>query len=193
MTLLAAFKALLLAHSGRNDICIATAMANRSQFRTERVIGPLENTTLIRTRIDADLSFRDAFHRVRASVLEAYARQEFPFDMLALRLADEQDRDPASLIQVLFVLQNAARRPLELPDVAVGSFGDTYGQLVMPIDRTWLTMILKETPSGITGGCSYKEELFEPKTSRSWIADYQTILTKAALSPGTPLGRLADP
>jgi amino acid adenylation domain-containing protein len=193
MTLLAGFKALLLARSGRNDICIATAMANRSQLRTERVIGPLENTTLIRTRIDADLSFREALHRVRASVLESYARQEFPFDMLALRLADEEGRDPASLIQVLFVLQNAARRPLELPDVAVGSFGDAYGQPVMPIDRAWLTMILKETPSCITGGCSYKDELFEPETPHGWIADYKAILTKAAVSPGTPLGRLANP
>src|SRR5262249_2350185 len=51
MTLLAGFKALLLARSGRNDLCVATAMANRSQLRTERVIGPLVNTALIRTRI----------------------------------------------------------------------------------------------------------------------------------------------
>jgi amino acid adenylation domain-containing protein len=193
MTLLAGFKALLLARSGCKDICIATAMANRSRLRTERVIGPLENTTLIRTRIDADLSFQEALHRVRASVLEAYARQEFPFDILALRLADEEGRDPASLIQVLFVLQNAARRPLELPDVAVRPFGDAYGQSVMPIDRSWLTMMLKETPSGITGGCSYKDKLFEPETPGCWIADYKTILAKAATSPGTPLGRLADP
>src|SRR5262249_43276862 len=46
MTLLAGFKGMLLARTGRNDICVATAMANRSQQRTECVIGPLENTTL---------------------------------------------------------------------------------------------------------------------------------------------------
>ena len=40
MTLLTGLKALLLARSGRKDICVATAMANRSQLRTERVIGP---------------------------------------------------------------------------------------------------------------------------------------------------------
>ena len=123
MTLLAGFKAMLLARSGRSDICVATAMANRSQLWTERVIGPLENTTLIRTRIDADLSFREALGRVRDSVLEAYARQELPFDILAARLAEEDGLDPASLMQVFFVLQNAFRRPLKLPDVAVRSFG----------------------------------------------------------------------
>src|SRR5262249_50073526 len=87
MTLLAGFKAQLLARSGRNDICIATSMANRSQLTTERVIGPLANTTIIRTRIDADLSFQEALSRVRISVLDALANQELPYDILADRLA----------------------------------------------------------------------------------------------------------
>ena len=122
MTLLAGFKTLLLARSGRNDICVATAMANRSQLRTERMIGPVGNTALIRTRLDADLSFQDALRRVRDSVLETYARQELPFDVLAARLAEEEGLDPASLMQVFFVLQNAFRRSLELPDVSVRPF-----------------------------------------------------------------------
>ena len=98
-------------------------MANRSQLRTERVIGPLENTTLIRTRIDADLSFQEALGRVRDSVLEAHARQELPFDILAARLAKKtvwiQHRSPK-----LFDLRNAFRRPFKLPDVEVRAFGD---------------------------------------------------------------------
>ena len=192
MTLLAGFKTLLLARSGCNDVCVATAMANRSHLRTERVIGPLENTTVVRTRIDADLSFQEALSRVRDAVLEAYARQELPFDILAARLADEEGLDPASLIQVFFVLQNAIRRPLKLPDVAVRPFAYREGQPVMPIDRTWLTVTLQETPSGVTGACSYKNDLFEPNTLQHWIADYNTILAKAAANPETPLGRLAD-
>ncbi len=63
---------------------------------------------------------------------------------------------------------------------------------VTPIDRTWLTVALEETPSGITGACSYKNDLFEPNTLRHWIADYNTILAKAAANPVTSLGRLAD-
>ena len=52
---------------------------------------------------------------------------------------------------------------LKLPEVTVRPFAYREGQPVMPIDRTWLSMSLKETPSGITGTCSYKQELFEPK------------------------------
>ena len=162
---------------------------------TERVIGPMANTTLIRTRIDSDLSFREALSRVRDSVLEAHARQELPFDILAARLAEEDDPDPASLIQVFFVLlQNAIRRPLKLPDVVVQSFGNvhTEGQPVLPIDRTWLTVTLKETSSGLTGSCSYKDDLFEANTLQHWIADYKAILAKAVANPEISLGMLTD-
>ena len=192
MTLLAGFKTLLLARSGRNDICVATAMANRSQLRMERMIGPVGNTALIRTRLDADLSFQDALRRVRDSVLETYARQELPFDVLAARLAEEEGLDPASLMQVFFVLQNAFRRSLELPDVSVRPFESRNGQPVTPIDRTWLRVSLKETPAGITGTCSYKDELFAPDALRHWAAHYRAILAKAAADPETSLGRLAD-
>jgi len=193
MTLLAGFKAMLLARNGCGDICIATVMANRSQQWTERVIGLFENTTLIRTRLDPDLSFSQALTRVRESVLEAHARQELPFEILAARLAEQDGVDPASLTQVFFVLQNAIRRPLELRDVAVESFGNArFGQPALPIDRTWLTLMLKEGPSGIAGSCAYKDDLFGIGTVHQWMADYRTILAKAVADPQTSIGRLID-
>jgi amino acid adenylation domain-containing protein len=194
MTLLAGFKSLLLFRTGRSDICVATTMANRSQIRLERVIGPLENAVLIRTRISEDLSFQQVLSRVRDSALEAYARQEFPFEMLVDRLAEESDLDPASFVQVVFVLRNALRQELKLPDVAARSFGNVYteGQPVLPIDCTCLAVTLKETHLGITGSCRYKSDLFESDTLQDWVADYRMVLAKAAANPESPLGRLAD-
>ena len=194
MALLAGFKAMLLARTGRGDICVATAMANRTQQWTERLIGPMENTILIRTRMDLDLSFREALSRVRDSVLEAYARQELPFEILAARLAEKADVDPASLIQVFFILQNAIRRPLELRDAVVQSFGSIHreGRPVLPIDGAWLTLMLKEKPSGIDGSCTYKVDLFEENIFQDWIAEYEAILAKAVANPERSLGLLTD-
>lgn len=194
MTCLSGFKALLMARSGRNDICVATAMANRSHLSTERMIGPLENTTLIRTRMDEDLPFQEALERVRTSVLEAYSRQELPYELLAAKLEEEDGLDPASIGQAFFAVRDAAHRPLSFPEVAVHSFGDPYreGQPVLPIDRTWLTVLLKQTSSGITGSCSYKTDLFESDSLQEWIADYTTILAKAAANPEIALGRLVE-
>jgi acyl-CoA synthetase (AMP-forming)/AMP-acid ligase II/acyl carrier protein len=193
MGLLAGFKTLLLLRSERNDICVATLMANRSQLRTERVIGPFANTTIIRTQLDADLTFGEALNRVREAVLEAHARQELPFDIIASRLAEETGLCPASLVQVYFVLQIAFRRALRLPDLTVRPFGYQEERSAMPIDRAWLSMTLKDTPSGMTGICGRKDELFEPHTVQNWIADYTAILANAAANPNAQLGRLIGP
>jgi Condensation domain len=191
MSLLTGFKTLLLLKSGRDDICVATSMANRCQPGTERAIGPFANTTLIRTRLDADLTFGEALHRVREAVLEAYARQELPFDTIVTRLAQETGLHPASLVQVYFALQAAFRRPLQLPGVTAGPFEYQEGRSAMPIDRAWLSITLKETPAGITGICGHKADLFEPNTIQHWVADYTAILARAAASPDMQLGRLA--
>jgi non-ribosomal peptide synthetase component F len=167
-------------------------MANRAQLSRERVIGPFANTTLIRTQIDADLTFSEVLNRVREAVLEAHARQELPFDVIASRLAEETGLSPASLVQIYFVLQVAFRRPLKLADVTIRQFGYQDGRTVMPIDRARLSITLKESSPGIAGVCVHKHDLFKPATVQDWIADYTAILAKAAANPDRQLGRLAD-
>nr|WP_246752484.1 AMP-binding protein [Bradyrhizobium diazoefficiens] len=192
MTLLAAFKALLVLRSGCTDICVATLMANRGQLRRERVIGPFANTTLLRTQIDASLTFGDALHRVRETVVAAHAMQELPFDVIAARLAKETGLRPASLVRIYFVLQIAYRRPPKLPDLTAQPFGLQKGRTAMPIDRARLSMALQESPTGIKGICGHKRNLFAPNVDRDWIADYLAILAKAVANPDKELGRLSD-
>lgn len=193
MCLLTGLKALLLARTGRTDISVATAMANRGQPDTDRIVGPFENTVIVRTRITPELSFALALAGVRQSVLEAHARQELPFNILADHL-EQEGIDPASLLQVYFTLQNPLRRPLDLPDVAVRSIGNVAreGQPVLPIDPTWLSLMLKERPTGITGSCNYKGELLDGRMVGEWMEDLVALLAAAIARPNTPLGRLLD-
>ena len=125
-------------------------------------------------------------------MLEAHARQEIPFNIVAARLAEQDGIDPASLIQVYFTLQNPLRQPLKLSDITVRSFGNIHreGQPVLPIDQTWLTLMLKERPSGITGSCAYKSELFAEETMTQWMEGYAAILASAVANPDKSLMRL---
>ncbi|WP_298873277.1 non-ribosomal peptide synthetase [uncultured Bradyrhizobium sp.] len=191
MCLLTGLKALLLARTGRTDISVATAMANRAQPDMDRIIGPFENTVIVRSRITPDLSFAQALGRVRQGVLDAHARQELPFNMLADHL-EQQGIDPASLLQVYFTLQNPLRQPLDLPDVAVRSIGNVAreGQPVLPIDQTLISLMLKERSAGITGSCNYKRDLLDGATVGAWMEDLVALLKAAILRPNTPLERL---
>ncbi|MCJ9733281.1 condensation domain-containing protein, partial [Bradyrhizobium sp. PRIMUS42] len=191
MCLLTGLKALLLARTGRSDIMVATAMANRAQPDTDRIVGPFENTVIVRTTITSELSFAQALAEVRQSVLDAHARQELPFNLLADHL-EREGIDPASVLQVYFTLQNPLRRPLDLPDLATESIGNIAreGQPVLPIDQTWLSLMLKERPTGITGSCNYKRELLDGPMVGAWMKDLVALLVAAVAQPNLPLGRL---
>jgi len=193
MTLLTAFKVLLLARCGRNDICVATPMANRSQIWTEPIIGPMANTTVIRSKLDSDPSFDEALDRVRSVVLEAHARQQLPFDILAARLVYEEDRDPLPLLQVFFELQSSSRQSLTLLDVATHPFGNIHreGFPRLPIDRTWLTATLRQGPMGIAGSFVYKSDLIDSASARHWPVHYTSILRKLSTDPRIRLSELA--
>jgi hypothetical protein len=95
---------------------------------------------------------------------------------------------------VYFILQNAIRRPFELPDMVAQSFGNAHreGQPVLPIDRARLTLMLKEGSSGIGGSITYNKALFAADNLKHWIANYKTILAKVVSHPDMSLGRLAD-
>jgi amino acid adenylation domain-containing protein len=191
MCLLTGLKALLLAQTGRGDISIATAMANRTHPDTDGIIGPFENTVIVRTQITPDVSFADALARVRQSVLDAHARQELPFNILADYL-EREGIAPSSLLQVYFTLQNPLRRPLDLPEISVQSIGNVAreGQPVLPIDQTWLSLMLKERPTGITGSCNYKSDLLDGHAVGGWMSDLVALLEAAVARPNTPLGQL---
>ncbi|HET7884979.1 MAG TPA: AMP-binding protein [Bradyrhizobium sp.] len=191
-TLLTAFKSLLSLHSGRTDICVATLMANRAELGRERVIGPFATTTLIRTKIDPNLTFGEALGRVRQAVSQAYDRQELPFDTIADSLAQQAGVSPSLLVQIYFVLQVGFRRPLRLSKIKVQRFGHQEGRTVMPIDRAWLSMTLRETSPGITGLCEYKDELLKTDARLDWVKEYRRFLAKAVANPFAQLGRLAD-
>jgi amino acid adenylation domain-containing protein len=193
MTLLAAFKAVLLITTGRHDLCVATVMANRSQPETERLIGPLENTVLIRTRMGGNASFKAAIRIVRDAVLEAHGRQELPFEVVARTLETEGVIDSQELVQAYFIYQNAMRRPYCPPELTPRPIGDEYrqGQSVMPVGRARVTLVLRETPTSIVGSCIYNESDVEPTLVRELLRNYTAFLANAVAAPETSLSSLS--
>ena len=63
---------------------------------------------------------------------------------------------------------------------------------MLPIDPTWLSLMLKERPTGITGSCNYKRELLDGGLVSAWMEDLVALLAAAVAQPSTPLGRLLD-
>ena len=49
---------------------------------------------------------------------------------------------------------------------------------MLPIDQTWLSLMLKERPTGITGSCNYKRELLEGRMIGKWMEDLVALLLR---------------
>ena len=84
MTLTATFKALLLRHTGQEDIVIGIPVATRSRAETRGQIGFFVNTVALRTDLSGNPTFVELVARVRESALGAYSHQELPFERLGL-------------------------------------------------------------------------------------------------------------
>ncbi len=108
MALLAAFQALLLRHTGQEDLVVGSPVAGRSRSELEGLIGLFINMLVLRTSLASDPGLRELVGRVREVSLSAYAHQEMPFEKLVVELAPERDLGHAPLFQVIFVLQSAA-------------------------------------------------------------------------------------
>ncbi|MET9936351.1 condensation domain-containing protein, partial [Streptomyces sp. NPDC006324] len=93
MTLLAAFQAVLARVSGRTDIAVGTPVAGRDRVELEPLIGFFVNTLVLRTDLSGDIGFRELLGRVRRVSLDAYDRQEVPFDRLVEHLNPERSGD----------------------------------------------------------------------------------------------------
>ena len=96
MTLMAAFQALLYRYTQQEDILVATAVSNRLQSETERLLGSFANNLLLRGTLDGAATFQDLLIRVREVAIKAYAHQEFPFAQLIKELLPEQERQDLS-------------------------------------------------------------------------------------------------
>jgi amino acid adenylation domain-containing protein len=106
MALLACIKVLLYRHTAQGDIVVGTPVSARAQPELEHQIGPYLNVLPLRDRLAGDDTIAAVIERVRRTALDAFAHQQFPFDLLvqALRLERRPGRNP--LFDVGFTLQN---------------------------------------------------------------------------------------
>jgi len=186
MILLAAFQALLGRYSGQSDIAVGSPIAGRSLTQTETtaLTGLSINTLVLRTDLSGHPDSIDLLQRVKETTLEAYANQDVPFDKLVELLLPQRDQSRSPLFQVLFVLQNASGKALEL-GAAKKVPNEDSGTAQFEI-----SLALAETLAGIDGFVEYNTDLFEAATITRMVGHYSHLLSGMTSTPHVPVDRL---
>jgi amino acid adenylation domain-containing protein len=186
MTLLSAFKVLLWRYTNQPDIVVGSPIANRTRAETEELIGFFVNTLVLRTDLSGNPTFAELLDRVKEVALGAYDHQDLPFEKLVEELSPERDPGRNPLFQVSFVLQNATRSRLELPDLTLETLDVHSGTAKFD-----LTLSILETPDGLKASWEYNTDLFERARIERMAEHFEVLLEAIVAEPETRIGELA--
>ena len=172
MTLLTAFQVLLYRYSKQPDIVVGSSIANRQQADLESLIGLFVNTLVLRSHINETDSVSDLLRQVKQMTLDAYSHKDVPFEQVVEALQPQRSLAHSPLFQVMFMLQNMPRSPLELPDMTVTPL--PAESVVAKFD---LILSVEESDQGLACHWEYSTDLFEPETIGRMASHFEVLLT----------------
>ena len=184
MVLLAAWQTLLARHTGSEDVVVGSPIVGRNRAETEGLIGVFVNTLALRTDLSGDPSFRALVERVRRTALDAYARQDLPFESLveALRIPRDLSRQP--LFQAMLMLHRP-QGAFALPGLRCEPVEADPGTSIFD-----LGLYAWDRPQGLGAMLEYNADLFDAATAARFVDRFRTLLDGIAADPDAPLSRL---
>ncbi|MDQ0416185.1 amino acid adenylation domain-containing protein [Croceifilum oryzae] len=102
MFLLASFNVLLSKYTRNTDIIVGTSLSGRVHPEVSNLIGCFINALPVRNEVKGEESFQDFVKRIKQSVLEIYANQEYPFDRIVEELGVERNLSRNPIFDVMF-------------------------------------------------------------------------------------------
>ncbi|MEH2026223.1 non-ribosomal peptide synthetase [Nostoc sp.] len=185
MTLLAAFSVLLSRYSRQEDLCIGSAIANRTHSHTERLIGFFVNTLILRNQIQPEQSFIEFLQQTRQTCLDAYSHQDMPFEYLVEQLQPERSMSHNPLFQVMLALENNESPDLSLPELDIEWLPLTY-----PFAKFDLALLVIESDNQLNLTWEYATDLFEKNTIQRMAEQFEVLLKGIVDNPQQPINTL---
>ncbi len=182
-TLLAAYQIVLARHSGQDDIVVGTAVANRQRREVADLIGFFVNTIALRTSLSGNPTVREYLDRVRQTTLDAFARQDVPFDRLVEVLKPERSLDRSPIFQTMFVLQNWPLTELELPELIIKRL-----EIGSRVSRYDLSVDAIEYEGTLRLYFEFNTDLFDPASIQRLVEHYQLMLKAMLANPEQRIG-----
>jgi amino acid adenylation domain-containing protein len=192
--LLAGLKLALVAHTGAPEVRVATLAANRTLPGAEQVVGLFTNVVCLRTRVAPTLPFAGLIRAVHATIADAAAHQDLPFEFLASVLENEQGTPLGSLFQALVLWQPIPAVRLAVAEVQTSLYRleeEQFG-VVMVRNTLDLKFELREMPETVSGAITYQMARFTPAQIRGLVDALDRCLTLADRDPSLTVASLCD-
>jgi amino acid adenylation domain-containing protein len=185
MTLLAAFKVLLLRYGARPDLAVGTPTAGRIHPGTEGLVGHFVNMLVMRTDLSGDPGFDELLRRVRETTLGALDHQDLPFETLVRELAPDREAGRNPVFQVAFSLQN-------MPADALSIGGVPAHLRLVHTDTSRFDLGLSTAEENAELQCtfSFNTDLFDGATVERMARHFVNLVDAILANPGAALSAL---
>lgn len=184
MTLITGLAITLHRWSNQSDLVIGTVVAGRNRREVENLIGCFMNFVPIRSKIAEEMTGREFLEQVKATILDAHAHQDCPFEKMVEAVNPERRLAQNPLYNVAFLMQN----------FPVGDFNAKgLKAKPLPVDLQAalldLRFIAEEAGDVISFACEYQEDLFEAQTIRDLVASFCINLETLIRYPQRPISQ----
>jgi amino acid adenylation domain-containing protein len=182
-TLLAGWQILLSRYSDSEDIVVGIPQSGRAVPGTERLIGPLSNTLVLRTDLGGEQSFVQLLERVREVVREAEGAP-VQFEGLVEELQPLRNLSYAPVVQVMF---GKGEGEPEEPEWG----GVSFERMALESKSTSLDLQLEiaEVEGELLATLGYNSDVFEAQTIRTMLEHYEKLLEEVVAHPD---GRISE-
>jgi hypothetical protein len=198
-TLLGAFKVLMAAYSGQEDIIVGTPIANRNLSELEALIGYFVNLLPLRSQVKSDLTFPELVQHIHQSTIAANEHQELPFGKVvaAVQPPRSPGRNPIFQVELTLlspehappVLGYGFRSPVD-QQISMDNISLTPIELESGVSKFDLTVLLWDMADRVQGTFEYSAKLFKMATVAKMVSDYGRLLAHIAATPDVQLATL---
>ena len=186
VTMLAAFKVLLMRLSGQSDLTVGIPSAGQSAVGKETLVGHCVNVLPLRSQLTLDQPFLEVMRGVKTLMLDAMDANNLLSDRLS-------PNSRLSAIPVAFRLSRCCltwTKALMRPNFP--SMASRSNSFPIPgILRILSFSSMPWNPRGtLSVECQYNTDLFNASTIRQWSKHFIELLNAAAADPAQTIGRL---
>ncbi len=179
----------LARHTGQRDLTVGTLVSGRSHPDTAALIGYFVNTLALRVRIDPGTDFPAYLRAVRATVLDAFAHQEIPFDHVVRAVAPRRTAARNPLFTTMF-----SYTPAEGADWQNRTLANGLKLSALPVtaggSHLDLGLTASATPQGLVLRLEYSTDLYDPATIDGYLGSLASLIEAVSRDPAAPLRAL---
>ncbi len=185
MVLLACYNILLSKLSGQQDIIVGTPLAGRNHQDLENIVGMFVNTIALRNQPKGALSFLQFLNTLKNNTLACFDHQQFQYESLIDALKLQRDTSRNALFDVLFTLQNAQEKALEIPGLKMVPY-----QQNTTTAKFDLELMAIEAENNMALSFTYATSLFKKQTVEAFAKYFKNIVSALVENPEISLGKI---